>query len=172
MKMVIYMILILSFLEFLFGTLLHFLYDFFPYPLIAILSPINESIFEHLKLLVYPMLLGYFILYGIKKPDIRKYMNAVVGGIISGLLTLVLIYYFVRYGLGIESLIFDIVLLLISIIVGNLVSYSIYRQSQGKTWKISIIVLIILIFLMILGTFQPLALPFFQEEKAAITLLQ
>ncbi len=99
-------------------------------------------------------------------------MNAVVGGIISGLLTLVLIYYFVRYGLGIESLIFDIVLLLISIIVGNLVSYSIYRQSQGKTWKISIIVLIILIFLMILGSFQPLGLPFFQEEKAAITLLQ
>lgn len=53
------MAVLLSFLEFLVGTLLHFLYDFFPYPFIAIFSATNESVFEHLKLFVYPMLLGY-----------------------------------------------------------------------------------------------------------------
>ena len=110
------MVVLLSFLEFLAGTFLHFLYDLFPYPFIAIFSATNESVFEHLKLFVYPMLLGYLWIYIFKDIDIKKYMKAMFYGLLSGLLSLLFIYYFVRYGLGIESLVFDILLLLISII--------------------------------------------------------
>ena len=78
------MAVLLSFLEFLVGTLLHFLYDFFPYPFIAIFSATNESVFEHLKLFVYPMLLGYLWIYIFKDIDIKKYMKAMFYGLLSG----------------------------------------------------------------------------------------
>lgn len=170
--MVIYVIILLSFFEFLLGSLFHFLYDFFPYPFIAIFSAINESVFEHLKLLVYPMLLGYIGVYWIKDLNMKKYGKAILCGVFSGLAFLLMIYYFVRYGLGVESLIFDILLLFVSIVVGNYVSYYVYRYSDESFWKFSYVVLSLLIFLMILGTFFPPSIPLFQEEKAVVTLLQ
>lgn len=40
------------------GTLLHFAYDFFgKNPLLALIAPVNESIFEHTKLLFVPLFL-------------------------------------------------------------------------------------------------------------------
>lgn len=53
-----------------FGSLLHFFYDWSgKNAIVGLFSPINESVFEHLKLLYFPMLLwivpGYFI-YGKK----------------------------------------------------------------------------------------------------------
>ncbi len=38
------------------GTLLHFLYDRTDSPLCALISGVNESIWEHMKLLFFPML--------------------------------------------------------------------------------------------------------------------
>lgn len=46
------------------GVLLHFLYDWFPYSLIALISPVRESIWEHLKILFYPLLLSGLFLGG------------------------------------------------------------------------------------------------------------
>ena len=44
------------------GVLLHFLYGWFPHPLIALISPVRESLWEHLKVLFYPLLLsGLFL---------------------------------------------------------------------------------------------------------------
>ena len=40
------------------GTGLHFLHDLWPVPLTAVFAPVNESVWEHLKLLFWPMLLG------------------------------------------------------------------------------------------------------------------
>ena len=38
------------------GVLLHFLYRWFPNPVFALVSPVRESVWEHVKLLYYPML--------------------------------------------------------------------------------------------------------------------
>ena len=39
------------------GTLLHFAYEYFDYSTVAaVISPINESTWEHLKLLFFPFL--------------------------------------------------------------------------------------------------------------------
>ncbi len=38
------------------GTLLHFLYDWYPSPLTALFSGVNESTWEHMKLMFFPML--------------------------------------------------------------------------------------------------------------------
>ena len=40
------------------GACLHFFYDFVPNPTVALIAPVNESIWEHLKILVWPCVLG------------------------------------------------------------------------------------------------------------------
>ncbi len=45
------------------GVLLHFLYQWFPNPAFALISPVRESIWEHVKLLYVP-LLGAALLVG------------------------------------------------------------------------------------------------------------
>ena len=170
--MVICMILIISSLEFLLGTALHFLYDLFPYPIISLFASTNESVFEHLKLLVYPMLVGYLVIYLIKKKEIRKYRQAMLWGIVSGLLSLLFIYYFVRYGLGIESLIFDIVLLWVALFIGNSISLHFYRYSKSSFPILETICLIMIVVIMIIGTLYPPQVPLFQEEKVTVRLFQ
>lgn len=46
------------------GVLLHFLYTWLPYPLIALISPVRESLWEHLKILYIPLLLSGLFLGG------------------------------------------------------------------------------------------------------------
>lgn len=38
------------------GVLLHFLFSWFPNPVVALISPVRESIWEHVKLLYFPLL--------------------------------------------------------------------------------------------------------------------
>ena len=44
------------------GTGLHFLYDVCPVPLVGLFAPVNESVWEHLKLLYWPFLAAGFFL--------------------------------------------------------------------------------------------------------------
>lgn len=38
------------------GVLLHFLFTWFPNPVLALISPVRESIWEHVKILYFPLL--------------------------------------------------------------------------------------------------------------------
>lgn len=44
------------------GTLLHFVCDLLPNPITALISPINESLWEHLKIIFWPFLTASLIL--------------------------------------------------------------------------------------------------------------
>lgn len=44
------------------GILLHFLFQWFPNPVFALVSPVRESVWEHLKLLYFPLLGAAFLL--------------------------------------------------------------------------------------------------------------
>lgn len=44
------------------GACLHFLYDLFPNPVTALFAPVNESLWEHLKILYWPYLASAAIL--------------------------------------------------------------------------------------------------------------
>ncbi len=46
------------------GTCLHFLFDLLPNPVTALFSPVNESIWEHLKLIYWPYLAAMLIVTG------------------------------------------------------------------------------------------------------------
>lgn len=44
------------------GVLLHFLYQWLPNPVLALISPVRESVWEHVKLLYFPLLAVSLIL--------------------------------------------------------------------------------------------------------------
>lgn len=46
------------------GVFLHFLYDWLPNPLTAVFAPVRESLWEHVKILFWPLLLAGFIMTG------------------------------------------------------------------------------------------------------------
>ena len=99
------------------GTALHFAYDLAPVPLVGLFAPVNESVWEHLKLLFWPFLAaGFALTHG------REDKPAAWSGILLALLAmpvfLLAAYYPLRAGFGVESLIVDIVLYYLTLWLG------------------------------------------------------
>ena len=75
------------------GTLLHFLYDLLgKSPLIASFSGVNESTWEHLKLLFFPLVTFAFI-QSIFFKDYNNFWYIKLIGIITGLVLIPVIFY-------------------------------------------------------------------------------
>ena len=111
------------------GSALHFLYDAAPNPLTALVSPVNESVWEHLKLLFWPMLLtAVFLARG---TDDRY---ALWSGIFAAELLMPLFllggYYLLRCGFGAAGLPLDIALYVVTMALGFFVAYRIFRSGK------------------------------------------
>ena len=77
----------------LFGTLLHFLYDLLGKPLwIAPFSGVNESTFEHMKLLFWPMLL-FALVQGLFFREREDFFSIKMRGILLGIGLIPVIFY-------------------------------------------------------------------------------
>lgn len=76
------------------GTLNHFMYDWFPITIVGLFTPVNESIFEHLKLTFYPFLLACIIRYFFLKD--KDYFLKVALACVTGILTVPIIYYLIN----------------------------------------------------------------------------
>lgn len=155
---------LLVLIEFILGSFMHFLYNLCPYFIIAIIAPINESIFEHLKLAMYPMLLVSLIVLWYRRKLNRKTLTALFCAILVSIVTIVLFYYFYRYGLGIESLVLDILLLLIAIAIGNVCGVIVYKHKLEMNKLMLLIMYSSLIFIFTLFTFFPSQLPLFISQ--------
>ena len=77
------------FLSILAGSALHFLYDLWPNPLTAVFAPVNESVWEHLKLLYWPFLAAAFVLTK-DEADGRKSWCGLLAGLLGVPLDLIL----------------------------------------------------------------------------------
>lgn len=59
------------------GTLWHYLYDFMGHNyLVGLIAPVNESVWEHMKLAFFPGLIIYFIFKKRLKPALRPVITA------------------------------------------------------------------------------------------------
>ena len=80
------------------GTGLHFLYEWLPNPVTALLSPINESLWEHIKLIYWPYLAAALWLNRGRPGGIRPWLLALP--IMSGLMLLLGYLYHIVLGLS------------------------------------------------------------------------
>ena len=148
---------------FIVGTLLHFTYAWTNNNfIIGLISPTNESIFSHTKLLILPTFLFYLLFYQRNKTILKKskFFSSMIIQLVSSILSMVLIYYTARYGFNLESLIFDIFLFFLSILIGLILS-NLYYKHSSKILNCQLYFLLIVI-LTILFTIKPLNFPFFK----------
>lgn len=146
------------------GTGLHFLYDVLPTPLTALFSPINESVWEHLKLLFWPMLVGAVVLSRKKEKKDRFWASFFIAFL--GTPVFLLLSFYGLKTLGIESTALDITLYYISMLFGYSLAMWLYtKRKPEKIGGITLMLLILYVASLILFTFAAPDLPIFREVK-------
>lgn len=124
------------------GVALHFLYDWFPSPLAALFSPINESVWEHLKLLFWPMLLGATFLARRSRNRPRLW-SAFFAALLTAPALLLTAYYSLK-AVGVERLWVDIVLYFICMFAGYALAWLLYRRRRPERiggWLLMVVIL-------------------------------
>ncbi|MCD7949681.1 MAG: DUF6512 family protein [Erysipelotrichaceae bacterium] len=155
------MILMITILEFLMGSCFHFVYDYFPYFPLSLIFPINESIFEHLKLSLYPMIfIDIYLYFKYYKQD-KHILFPYLVGLLTSMLSIAMIYYFYHIGLNITSLWIDIGLLFVALLIGNSLTYVAYNDGWYLNIYLTIVLFIIILILISYWTYYPLNLPIF-----------
>ena len=132
------------------GVALHFLYDFFPNPVFALISPVNESIWEHLKLIYWPYLAAMLIVTG-KGGRGRRASWLFTLLVIS--VTMLVVGYVYHISLGQDNTAFDIGLYVVLMALG----FWLPGRLNPKTGRsMPVLVLVVLLgAVIILFTFLP-----------------
>lgn len=85
------------------GTAWHFLHDWFPCALTALLCPANESVWEHLKLLYFPPLAcAVFLSLRIQGTQ-RDFWSGVLAGVLLSIALLAGAFYTLTAGFGLSA---------------------------------------------------------------------
>lgn len=108
---------------FVLGTLLHFVYDWFPSPLSRVVGAFNESTWEHLKLLVFPMLLFTIIEYIGYGREICGFFPIKIFSVLLGMFVIVASFYTYTGVVGSNYLICDIAVFLLGILASYWFAY-------------------------------------------------
>lgn len=132
----------------------HFLYKLFPNLLTSILFPVNESIFEHMKIIYTSTLIYGIIDYYLLKRNNIIYANFLFQLFLTSFISIpfyLILYLPIHYLIG-EKLIISILLLLITYIFSQIISYSILKHPHIpylNTLAIPLIILIYIIFILL-----------------------
>ena len=107
----------------------HSIYDLFPSYITSIIFPVNESVWEHMKLLFYPILIWSVIEYFLIRKHDKKY-NYLFQAFFTSFFSIVLyllIYSLITIFIS-ESFIVSIILLFIVIVITEVVGYFIFDR--------------------------------------------
>ena len=149
---------------FILGTLLHFTYKLSnENKIVALFSSINESTWEHLKLLFYPMLLTIIIGYFYIGKDVPNFICAKTIGIIISMLFTVIFFYTYTGILGKNIAIIDIISFYIATVIGECVAYKLLINGFECNNIISIVVLIIFVICFTVFTFYTPKIGLFKD---------
>jgi hypothetical protein len=149
------------------GTALHFTFALSGnIPIVGSFSAVNESVWEHLKLPFWPSLFWLLIMMIPLRKNVSNFFSSKAIGIILMMVIIPLVFYsytaFTK-----EILAVDIATFMISVIIGQAVSYSLYKQENmsrlTEVAAISVIALLAIIF--ITFTFYPPHLPIFMDSE-------
>lgn len=126
------------------GTLAHFVYEWSgKSPIVAIFFPVDESVWEHVKLLFFPTLFYCFFLINKWKKIYPCIVPSVPIGIVIGSLSIPALFYFYTAILNFHLLVLDILIFILSVFITFFLIYKL-TLSCKITGKIGWILLAIL----------------------------
>ena len=149
---------------------LHFLYDKFPNFFTSVFAPVNESIWEHMKILFGSIILSGIvqkIIMIIKKEQINNIcFSNFIGALLS--IPIFLIMFLPIYKIIGENMVVTIIIMFITIVIAEIISYIIMNRRdynmENKTIFLVIIIYIIFTFL----SYYPLRINLFLDKKDMI----
>jgi hypothetical protein len=150
------------------GTLLHFVWDWSGrQELIGFFAPVNESVWEHTKLLVYPVLIWFLFRFLTKHEHTFTALPSMALGILAGVAAMIILYYTYTGIWGDNYLPIDILIFILSILTAFIVK----EKTAGlgiypmPTVILSVVVLALLVFCLIRFTSYPPDLNLFQPPE-------
>ena len=139
---------------FILGSLLHFTYQLSgKNQVVAIFSSINESVWEHLKLLFFPMLLTIIIGYFYIGKKQQNFLCSKTLGILISMAFIVIFFYTYTGILGKTIPVIDISSFFVATILGESIAYLLMVNAFKCNNRIALIVLTILLTCFIIFTY-------------------
>lgn len=154
---------------FVLGSLLHFVYDLSGNNYyVGFFTPVNESVWEHLKLLFYAWIIYGFICFPLLKNEVNNYWLSIALGTLLGNLFIVIFFYTYTGIIGHSILFLDIFSFLIACIIA---AYTFYKLLSAPDYGfvyqlLGIFIIISVALLFAYFTYHPLDLPLFVDWGA------
>lgn len=148
------------------GTLGHFVYKWSgENTVLGYFTPVNESTWEHLKLLFFPTLIFSVFEYFLMKEKTNNYPVAIVFSLIVGLMSIVIIFYSYSGVLGYKIEWFNIAIYYIALLIMLIVKTILQSlKLESKTANIiSLLWIFVMALMFIIFTYNPLNLGIFKE---------
>lgn len=145
----------------------HFLFELLPTRLIAVISPVNESVWEHMKLFYFPALIWYVVTYAAAGKHYPNFaFSHALALIVMPVAALILHYAWTL--VFPESAIADIVFTFIAIAIGSYIAYKLTKSglTLGRPvfYYVSMLIVIGLWMAYAVFTFNPPNHPLFQSS--------
>ena len=130
------------------GSFSHFFYEWSGNnPIIGLFSPVNESTWEHMKLIFFPMLLYSFVTVPMLRNNYPCICSDYLAGTIIGTLLVPVIFYTYTGILGYHTLVLDIVTFALSVMIAFIVAYRLALSCRVKSYSAVLYGVVILMFI-------------------------
>nr|WP_288722979.1 DUF6512 family protein [uncultured Sellimonas sp.] len=149
------------------GSIWHFVYGWSrSNPIVALFFPINESTWEHMKLLFFPMLL-YSLFWSWKYRKVKRDLLPILCvGILGGTFAIPVLFYTYTGILGFHTLFLDISVFILSVGFAFFLSYRLI-ENHRKIGRASAIFVVLLAIFFALFTYFPPDIPLFQNPPVS-----
>lgn len=152
------------------GNLLHFVYDWTGKSTVAgLFAAVNESTWEHMKLLAVPWILFTLLEYLVVRNSTIVAPRTV--GLLVGLAAIPLLYYTYKGIIGQDSTIVDVLIFQVAVLLAFWVSWRLQTRERlpGSGWTIlGLLVLLAVWALFLLFTFRAPDLPVFVDPQTGL----
>ena len=153
---------------FLLGSMFHFLYDWSGENfMIGLVAPVNESIWEHLKMALFPNIIYWSIYYFIYRDSLDKnhWFTGLLVAMITAMILIVTLYYAYTQALGVELVVVDILIFLVAILGGQHMAKHVYVHFKQMPFIYAIIGVVLVVILFVYWTLSPPKLPIFLDGE-------
>ncbi|MDP4128136.1 MAG: DUF6512 family protein [Bacillota bacterium] len=151
------------------GSLLHFTFEWSNrLPLVGVLSPVNESVWEHLKLGFGSLVLFSLIEYRFIRHEINNFLLAKGIGLVILQATILIVFYTYTMFSGKPILAIDISSYILGCVLCQSFSYFALTKVGEKNLlnAVGLLLMIIHAVLLVIFTFAPPKLPIFQDSHS------
>ena len=148
------------------GTLLHFCYEWSgKNPFIALFAPVNESVWEHLKLLFFPVFVYTLFEVIVLFKTSGGFLTARLTGVLLGMYFILSAFFTYTGILGRDFLVVDILIFTLSVLITFLASRCLEVRCPSLRLPLlaSYALLLLIIICFFSFTFSPPDLPMFQS---------